>query len=1659
MDTAMTSSQPHNWEVLAHLALCSQSDVAHLDLVAFTHRLTDLLQYHLDLPWGMLVVTEYGQVSARSCWGVNSETWIEKSPELSIGNESHTHPFLRLSLRAGSEEVGYLLLAHNSDTPDQPDSLFYTALAAQLGIILADYRQRSANRDMPLPPAGCCNQHPLLVELIHEQKQQLGLLQRVSATAATSLEKRHIYASVVETITQTLGGSYAVLVIYDRKKGLAPVAAVYPANDGDVPAPHPITGNPVVDWLDTHQRPFVSYEIFNDLLLAQFHETFQEHSVASVVFIPLIINGEILGYVEIDFTKAQTHISAQKLETCQAIAYQASREIENTRLYSQAESNAHALQVKVGELSTLLEAARILGSLLQPDEVLNNLMDLVSRQLAVSTVALWTIDNGNELRPIAMDGIPMDMSATMHVPVGKGFTGKVAETGLPLIVNDVEEAGTSFYPDFNRRHRLVSFMGVPVFYRERIVGVLSVMSNTRREFSTDEMMLLVGLAGQAAIALENARLFQDRERRISELITINRISSAVNATLELDEMLVVLHNGISEVLDTTHSFLGIYDVGTTGESPILRQRVVRDGDTASLSDATITLDGKGLLDYVVLESKTLLFHTSEEIAAFQGHNIGWIIRQTPDTNDDMSHHLSIQPQSWLGVPILLGNNILGLINVQSTKPYAFSEDDQRFLSTVASQAAVAMSNARLFQERERRLREITVLKDIGGAISSTLDLQGVLERLYHELGQAIDMSTSLIALYDEHTNMLSYPICYDQGARLYFDPSHLAEDDSSAWAIRNRQPLLLNTLEQGLRMGFSSFGVSVFDLRSGQSKIRHPRSRPFQSFLVVPIFSSEAVLGVINIKSYKSYAFDDDDLRLLTTVANQLAVTISNVHLFQERERRIQELATFNEIGQELSATVSYDELPSLIYRQASRLLDTTNFYMALFDEASGQISFPLFYEQCELRRMDQMIVLEHGKVNRKKAPINHGLYLFLVYLTRRVIHRREPLLLQGKELENSGWDIELREEMGAHDVSFHRPRSWLGAPMIVSDKVIGIICIQNHENEKAFGAYDVRLLSTIASWAAIALENGRLFDQITNLATSLEQRVTERTKELEKANTDLIQEKEYLETVHAITLELTATLDLDEIINKALQMASNNLGVGRGSIMLRELQTGKLICRAVLHERGEVHTTEMPISFGSGEGLAGWVMQHKEAVRLDDVRLDARWIAEAGRAEDVRSFAAAPLMTGDTTLGVLLLSSPETNYFSDSQIRLLATIANEVAIAINNAQLYSYITEMATRLADLLEQQKEENSKSRAILQSLTEGVIVLDTDQRIQLINMAAEEILNMPVQDVLEQHINTLAVHGKTDRECKRSRLLYNTLESGLQKVREGQTIHNMAIEFPQSQTVAVNMAPVVGFDERIYGSVAVLRDITREIEADRAKREFISKVSHELRTPLTSVKGYVDLLLLGSMGSLNQDQVMFLNVIKTNANRLMDLINDILDISRIESGKIKLSYDQVSLCDIISDVIQSLRLESDAKHLSVAVDIPNDLPTFSADPRRLTQVVFNLFSNAVKYTYEGGRIAVRAFLNPAHMIQVEVEDTGVGMSPEQLEKLFRPFYRADNPLRDQAGGTGLGLSIAKSLIDQHGGEMWVGSEIGRGSTFSFILPLVQPAKNSEEDGDDE
>jgi signal transduction histidine kinase len=239
------------------------------------------------------------------------------------------------------------------------------------------------------------------------------------------------------------------------------------------------------------------------------------------------------------------------------------------------------------------------------------------------------------------------------------------------------------------------------------------------------------------------------------------------------------------------------------------------------------------------------------------------------------------------------------------------------------------------------------------------------------------------------------------------------------------------------------------------------------------------------------------------------------------------------------------------------------------------------------------------------------------------------------------------------------------------------------------------------------------------------------------------------------------------------------------------------------------------------------------------------------------------------------------------------------------------------------------------------------------------------------------------------------------------------------------------------------------------ANQAKTEFMSVASHELKIPMTSIKGYAKLLILGTGGDLTERQTQFLDIISTNVDRMDRLVSDLLDVSRIEAGRLRIEMGQVDLHEVVETVVEAVRAEIEAKQLALAIDIPSSLPLVWGDHDRVIQIFTNLISNAYKYTPDGGQIhiQVNGQTDPASSgcLTVSIRDTGVGISPEDQERLFTKFFRAEDPRVRDVPGTGLGLSITKSLVETHGGEIWFQSEPDQGTTFTFTLP-VAPHKDT-------
>ncbi|MCR4406886.1 MAG: ATP-binding protein [Anaerolineae bacterium] len=558
-----------------------------------------------------------------------------------------------------------------------------------------------------------------------------------------------------------------------------------------------------------------------------------------------------------------------------------------------------------------------------------------------------------------------------------------------------------------------------------------------------------------------------------------------------------------------------------------------------------------------------------------------------------------------------------------------------------------------------------------------------------------------------------------------------------------------------------------------------------------------------------------------------------------------------------------------------------------------------------------------------------------------------------------------------------------------------------------------------------------------------LEEDLRRRSEELANANLELTKERDRVRTLLSITTELTASLDLERVLNRALALINQAIGVKQGSILLLDPETGYLVYRAALGRAEALPREGKRTSFRYGEGLAGWVLQHNESVIITGLDQDERWIVDPEKKGQSQSVLAVPLSTGDDVLGVMLLFHPEPNYFTADHLELAKAAANQITVMVKNTELYRLIRNQAERLGNMLRTQRADASRRLAILESITDGVVVTNIEGQVVAVNRSAQKLLGVKEDEVVGQEIRALYRNFPQDTTD-----LVIEAVSRLTSAHTAQSSPSqpeVVLEYDK-QIISARFAPILDEESECQGVVTVLRDITREREIAQAKSDFVSIVAHELRTPMTSIKGYADLILSGAAGPVSDTQIQFLQVIRTNVERLAALVNDLLDISRIEAGRVKFDMRPLRMDEVTTEVVTSLKGEIVSRNLELELNIPSRLPLVQGDRNRLVQVLTNLVSNAYKYTPPGGRITLALHQTDGEL-QVDVTDTGIGIAPTDLDRVFERFYRADHDLVRGQSGTGLGLAIAKSIVEMHGGRIWVRSVLGKGSTFSFSLPVIE------------
>jgi len=490
------------------------------------------------------------------------------------------------------------------------------------------------------------------------------------------------------------------------------------------------------------------------------------------------------------------------------------------------------------------------------------------------------------------------------------------------------------------------------------------------------------------------------------------------------------------------------------------------------------------------------------------------------------------------------------------------------------------------------------------------------------------------------------------------------------------------------------------------------------------------------------------------------------------------------------------------------------------------------------------------------------------------------------------------------------------------------------------------------------------------------------------------------LETLAGVGRTVTALLDLDEVLTSVVDAAVHLTGAEEGSLLLKDEESGQLYMRASKNfDEDFAHTFRLQIN----DSLAGQVIASGEPVVLDE-----RSPQKIKTSYLVHSLIYVPLRVRGQTLGVLGVDNRKVGHtLTRDDLTVLVAMADYAAIAIENARLY--------------QRTDTERRKLETVLTQTENGVIVVDAENRLLLINRAAQDALG----------VNGNAIIGRSIVESLDDPRLLSLLRA------PGDHPRREEIEVPDGRIFNAQRTPIEGVGQSI-----VLQDITHLKELDRIKSEFVTTVSHDLRSPLTAILGYVE--LIERAGEINEQQRDFIRRVQLSVQQITNLVTDLLDLGRIEAG-LETTRESSPISVLARYAVEGLRASAETRGLRLQIDLPDDLPMVSGDPIRLRQMIGNLLENAIKYTPTGGEVGLSASAEGDQII-LKVRDTGPGIPPADQPYLFDKFFRASNVV-DRTPGTGLGLSIVKSIVDHHDGRIWVESALNKGTTFTVVLPSVE------------
>jgi len=969
-----------------------------------------------------------------------------------------------------------------------------------------------------------------------------------------------------------------------------------------------------------------------------------------------------------------------------------------------------------------------------------------------------------------------------------------------------------------------------------------------------------------------------------------------------------------------------------------------------------------------------------------------------------------------------------------------TSERQKHSELIHAQSQLEEQNLSLEQQVKERTSELlqsnkiqTALYEIAEATNSSQNMHEFYERMHRIVGKLMYANNLFIALYDETTDLLSYPYFVDESGDTFPTRPMGNERNLTSFIIRTGK-----TIKHGQEELLAAQASGEYILKG----------TPNEDGIGAPLLDNGKVIGAIYIQSYdKNVHYTEKDDEILAFVAQHIATALSRFSAAESERQRANEQAILYRVAEAIGKSLDIKTVTRVAGENLQKIFDTDATAVLLLDEKQNLITSYYEFDKNE------------GGVLENVEPFPLG-----VGLTSKVITSGQPLLLNTleEELACEAYFPPKAVEQGSGTIS----QSWLGVPIISNHRPIGVVFLASYQPQ-AFNEGHKRFLQTLSSTISTAIENARLFDETQRLLKETEQRATELT------------------IINSVQEGLSHHLDIEGIyrlVGENIRQKFNAQCVILGSFD-PQAETEKLW---YAYEKGNYieNLPDRPYD-KIRRYLVDTGKPYFDNHVTDDKMKQTSSVPLKG-TEVPMSVMFVPLFSGSEVTGYVSLQNVEYHdAFTDNDLRLLTTLANSMSLALESARLF----DETQRLLSETEQRATELAALNAVSSALVKELDLSSLIQLVgeQIVSVFKGDIAYVALVDESAGMINFPYVYGEQqppirmgegltskviesgkplliNKDLSQKRIEIGATQIGIQSQSylgvpifvSGKPMGVISVQstikeglFREADvhllsTIATNVGTVM-HNAQLYSEARLAR--AEAEKANKAKSAFLANMSHELRTPLNAIIGFTRIVQRKSEGLLPEKQIENLEKVLISAEHLLGLINTTLDIAKIEAGRMDVLASNFRIAPLI-DLCVNTTTPMIKPKVKLEKQIDSDLDLIFSDQDKLRQIVLNLLSNAAKFTPEG-QIQVLVSREGADQLRIDVKDTGIGISPEAMPRIFKEFQQADNSTTRQYGGTGLGLSISRNLARLLGGDISVVSEPGKGSTFSLVVPMSYTA----------